>query len=158
MEETKMKETEMKETKTNKIIINGVMTSAYYGKSKMETNSEPKTRLAIHIDEEEWKRLKEFATPYYGNKDLTPAWLDYDNYSDAGDNGVYVNLKSNYVIPTRYNKQNYPDILTNDVEYSDRLIGSVVKVAINFKPGAFYPSAIVITELGEERNPFDGME
>lgn len=146
------------ETKTNKIIINGVMTSAFYGKSKMETNSEPKTRLAIHIDEEEWKRLKEFATPYYGKKDMTPAWLDYDNYSDAGDNGVYVNLKSNYEIPTRYNKQNYPDILTNDVEFSDRLIGAVVKVAINFKPGAFYPSAIVINSLGEERNPFDGME
>lgn len=148
----------MKETKTNKIIINGVMTSAFYGKSKMETNSEPKTRLAINIDESEWKRLKEFAAPYYGKKDMTPAWLDYDNYSDAGDNGVYINLKSIYEVPTRYNKQNYPDILTNDVEYSDRLIGAVVKVAINFKPGAFYPSAIVITELGEERNPFDGME
>ena len=156
MEETKMEET--RETKTNKIIIKGVMTSAFYGKSKMETNSEPKTRLAIHIDEEEWKRLKEFAAPYYGKKDMTPAWLDYDNYSDAGDNGVYVNLKSNYEIPTRYNKQNYTDILTNDVEYSDRLIGAEVKVAINFKQGAFYPSAIVIMELGEERNPFDGME
>lgn len=149
----------MEETrKTSKIIIKGVMTSAFYGKSKMETNSEPKTRLAIHIDEDEWKRLKEFAAPYYGKKDMTPAWFDYDNYSDAGDNGVYVNLKSNYEIPTRYNKQNYPDILTNDVEYSDRLIGAEVKVAINFKPGAFYPAAIVIMELGEERNPFDGME
>lgn len=146
------------ETKSNKIIINGVMTSAFYGKSKMETNSQSKTRLAIHIDEDEWKRLKEFAAPYYGKKDMKPSWLEYDNYYDAGDNGVYVNLKSNYEIPTRYNKQNYPDILTNDVEFSDRLIGAAVKVAINFKQGAFYPSAIVITELGEERNPFDGME
>ena len=149
----------MKETKnSNKIIIKGIMTSAFYGKSKMETNSEPKTRLAIHIDEDEWKRLKEFAKAYYDKKDMTPAWLDYDNYSDAGEKGVYVNLKSNYEIPTRYNKQNYPDILTNDVEYSDRLIGAAIKVAINFKQGAFYPSAIVITELGLERNPFDGME
>ena len=148
----------MKKTETNKIIINGVMTSAFYGKSKMETNSQSKTRLAIHIAEGEWKILKEFATPYYDKKDMKPAWLDYDNYSDAGDNGVYVNLKSNYEIPTRYNKQNYPDILTNDVEFSDRLIGASVKVAINFKHGAFYPSAIVIKELGEERNPFDGME
>lgn len=149
-----MKKTE----KSNKIIIKGIMTSAFYGKSKMETNSESKTRLAIHIDEEEWKRLKEFAAPYYGKKDMSPAWFGYENYSDAGENGVYVNLKSNYEIPTRYNKQNYPDILTNDVEFSDRLIGASVKVAINFKQGAFYPSAIVITELGEKRNPFDGME
>ena len=149
----------MKETKnSNKIIIKGIMTSAFYGKSKMETNSQSKTRLAIHIDEDEWRRFKEFAAQYYGKKDMAPAWLDYDNYSDAGDNGVYVNLKSNYEIPTRYNKQNYPDILINDVEFSDRLIGASVKVAINFKQGAFYPSAIVITELGEERNPFDGME
>lgn len=147
----------MKKT-ANKIIINGVMTSAFYGKSKMETNSQPKTRLAIHISEGEWKILKEFAVQYYGKKDMRPAWLDYDNYSDAGDNGVYVNLKTNYEIPTRYNNQDYPDILTNDAEFSDRLIGAVVKVAINFKQGAFYPSAIVITELGEERNPFDGME
>ena len=146
------------ETNSNKIIIKGIMTSAFYGKSKMETNSQSKTRLAVHIDEAEWKKLKEFAAPYYGKKDMAPAWLDYDNYSDAGDNGVYINFKSNYEIPTRYNKQNYPDILTNDVEFSDRLIGAVVKVAINFKQGAFYPSAIVITELGEERNPFDGME
>lgn len=150
MEETK--------NKNNKIIISGVMTYAFYGKSKMETNSEPKTRLAIHIDEGEWKRLKEFAAPYYGKKDMAPAWLDYENYSNAGENGVYVNLKSNYEIPTRYNKQNYPNILTNGVEFSDRLIGAAVKVAINFKQGAFYPSAIVITELGVERNPFDGME
>ena len=149
---------ERTETKTSKIIIKGVMTSAFYGKSKMETNSQSKTRLSIHIDVDEWKRLKEFAAPYYGKKDMKPAWLDYENYSDAGDNGVYVNLKSNYEIPTRYNKQNYPDILTNDVEFSDRLIGAVVKVAINFKQGAFYPSAVLINELGEERNPFEGME
>ena len=149
----------MKEAKnSNKIIIKGIMTSAFYGKSKMETNSQSKTRLAIHIDEDEWKRLKEFAAPYYGKKDMAPAWLDYDNYLDAGDNGIYVNFKSNYEIPTRYNKQNYPDILTNDVEFSDRLIGASVIVAINFEQGAFYPSSIVSTELGEERNPFDGME
>lgn len=148
----------MKNTKSNKIIISGVMTSAFYGKSKMETNSQSKTRLAIHIDELEWERLKEFANSYYGKKDMKPTWLDYDNYSDAGDNGVYVNLKSNYEIPTRYNNQNFPDILTNDVVFSDRLIGATVKVAINFKQGAFYPSAIVINELGEERNPFEGME
>ena len=149
----------MKETKnSNKIIIKGIMTSAFYGKSKMETNSECKTRLAIHINEEEWKKLKEFAAPYYGKKDMKPAWFDYDSYPDAGDKGVYVNLKTNYEIPTRYNKQNYPDILTNDAEFSDRLIGASVKVNINFKQGAFYPSAIVITELGIERNPFDGME
>lgn len=149
---------ERTETKTSKIIIKGVMTSAFYGKSKMETNSQSKTRLSIHINEEEWKRLKEFAGQYYGKKDMKPAWLDYDNYSQAGDNGVYVNLKSNYEIPTRYNKQNYPDILTKDVEFSDRLIGAIVKVAINFKQGAFYPVAIVIMELGVDRNPFDGME
>lgn len=149
---------ERTETKTSKIIIKGVMASAFYGKSTLETNSQSKTRLAIHIDEDEWKRLKEFAAPYYGKKDMKPAWLDYENYSDAGENGVYVNLKSNYEIPTRYNKQNYPDILTNDVEFSDRLIGSLVKIAINFKQGAFYPSAILIMGLGEERNPFDGME
>lgn len=149
---------ERTETKTNKIIINGVMTSAFYGKSKVETYSEHKTRLAVHIDEDEWKKLKEFAAPYYDNKDMKPAWLEYDNYLDAGDNGVYVNLKSIYEIPTRYNRQNYPDILAHDVKFSDRLIGAAVKVAINFKQGAFYPSAIVITELGEERNPFDGME
>lgn len=148
----------MKKTKTNKIIISGVMTSAFYGKSKVEKNSQSKTRLAIHIDEEEWKRLKEFAIPYYDKKDMTPSWLDYSSYSDAGENGVYVNFKSNYNIPTRYNRQNYPDILTNEVEFSDRLIGASVKVAINFKQGAFYPSAIIITELGEEHNPFDGME
>lgn len=151
-----MEKTETK--KSNKIIITGVMTSAFYGKSKMETNSEAKTRLAVHIDEPEWKKLKDFAKDYYGKKDMTPAWLDYENYSDAGENGVYINLKSNYEIPTRFNKQNYPNILTNDVEFSDRLIGAAVKVAINFKQGAFYPSAIVISELGEERNPFDGME
>lgn len=149
---------ERTETKTSKIIIKGVMTSAFYGKSTLETNSQSKTRLAIHIDEDEWKRLKEFAAPYYGKKDMKPAWLDYENYSDAGENGVYVNLKSNYEIPTRYNKQNYPDILTNDVVFSDRLIGALVKIAINFKQGAFYPSAILIMGLGEERNPFDGME
>lgn len=135
--------TEKKEKKTvDNIIIEGVVKSAYIGGSKF--NETKKNRIAVKSDSIPYDQITAYEG--VGNK-LTPAWFK--------DRTGYINLASIYNIPVMGVKG---EIMTfEEFTENERAIGSKVRMSITQKEGSVYPKAIKILELGEERDPFEGL-
>lgn len=135
--------TEKKEKKTvDNIIIEGVVKSAYIGGSKF--NETKKNRIAVKSDSIPYDQITAYEG--VGNK-LTPAWFK--------DKTGYINLASIYNIPVMGVKG---EIMTfEEFTENERAIGSKIRMSITQKEGSVYPKAIKILELGEERDPFEGL-
>lgn len=132
------------ETKKNEVIIEGVVVSARYGKTKF--SEDEKNRLTIKSDNLPYEVFDE-AYKSVGSK-LTPTWLKERN--------GYINLNSKFDIPNKSingRKQSFNDFIEEDT-----CVGSEVKIALTVKEGAIYPIAFVVTKEGEPRNAFDGLE
>jgi hypothetical protein len=135
-------DTENKEKSVDNIIIEGVVKSAYIGKTKF--SDKVKNRIAVQSDNIPYDQI--IAYKEAGNK-LTPAWYK--------DRTGYINLASIYNIPVMGIKN---DIMTfEEFTENERSIGSKIRMSITQKEGSVYPKAIKILELGEERDPFEGL-
>lgn len=77
---------------------------------------------------------------------FTPDWVkDFEGY---------VNLSTKYELPFRdVNKVEYPSIEAA-IEHGLKWIGAEVKVSVNLKEGALYPSALIMLTEGEAHNAF----
>lgn len=139
---------ETKETKETKkqVIVEGLITSARFGKSRFDDNE--KNRLSV--------KCEEGAIPYeifdefyktVGNK-LTPTWLKERN--------GYINVSSKFDIPVKTTTGRVIEF--EDLIESTTCIGSKIKLALNVKEGATYPISILILEDGEESDPFSMFE
>lgn len=135
--------TKNEEKKTvDNIIIEGVVKSAYIGKTKFSDTV--KNRIAVQSDNIPYDQITAYKE--VGNK-LTPAWFK--------DKTGYINLASIYNIPVMGVKG---EIMTfEEFTENERAIGSKVRMSITQKEGSVYPKAIKILELGEERDPFEGL-
>ena len=132
--------TENKETKG--LIVEGVVTSAYKGKSKY--NEEIKNRIAIKSESIPYDNITAFNDS--GNK-LTPTWFK--------EKTGYINLTSRFNIPVmtmKGKKITFEEWLETKV-----VIGSTVKCKFIQKEGAVYPVAIKVIEDGEEFDAFEGL-
>ena len=124
------------------IIIEGVVKSAYIGGSKF--NETKKNRIAVKSETIPYDQITAYEG--VGNK-LTPSWFK--------DKTGYINLASIYNIPVMGVKG---EIMTfEEFTENERAIGSKVRMSITQKEGSVYPKAIKILELGEERDPFEGL-
>ena len=135
--------TENKDKKTvDNIIIEGVVKSAYIGKTKFSDTV--KNRIAVQSNTIPYDQITAYKE--VGNK-LTPAWYK--------DRTGYINLASIYNIPVMGIKN---EIMTfEEFTENERAIGSKIRMSITQKEGSVYPKAIKILELGEERDPFEGL-
>lgn len=135
--------TKNEEKKTvDNIIIEGVVKSAYIGGSKF--NETKKNRIAVKSETIPYDQITAYEG--VGNK-LTPAWFK--------DKTGYINLASIYNIPVMGVKG---EIMTfEEFTENERAIGSKVRMSITQREGAVYPKAIKVLELGEERDPFEGL-
>lgn len=134
--------TENKEKTVDNIIIEGVVKSAYIGKTKF--NDTVKNRIAVQSDTIPYDQITAYNE--VGNK-LTPAWYK--------DRTGYINLASIYNIPVMGIKN---EVMTfEEFTENERSIGSKIRMSITQKEGSVYPKAIKILELGEERDPFEGL-
>lgn len=135
--------TKNEEKKTvDNIIIEGVVKSAYIGKTKFSDTV--KNRIAVHSDSIPYEQITAYKE--VGNK-LTPAWYK--------DRTGYINLASIYNIPVMGVKN---EVMTfEEFTENERAIGSKIRMSITQKEGSVYPKAIKILELGEERDPFEGL-
>lgn len=140
MEEKKTNET-VDET-VDTLIIEGVVISAYVGKSRF--SDQEKSRLAIQSDSIPYDQITAFNDS--GNK-LTPAWFKERN--------GYMNLASVYNIPVKDLKNK--EITFEEFTQRDTAIGSKIRLAIIQRDGAIYPKAFKILEEGSPRDPFEGL-
>ena len=140
----KAKSTETKETKETKkqVIVEGLITSARFGKSRFDDTE--KNRLSVKCEEGviPYEIFDEFYKTV-GNK-LTPTWLKERN--------GYINVSSKFDIPVK--TVNGRTITFADLIETTTCIGSKIKLALNVKEGATYPISILILEEGEENDPF----
>lgn len=132
---------ETKET-INNLIIEGIVISAYIGKSRFSDTE--KSRLAIQSDSIPYDKITAFNES--GAK-LTPAWFK--------DKNGYMNLASIYDIPVKDVKGR--QISFEEFVESETAIGSKIKISIVQRDGAIYPKAFRVLEEGEPRDPFEGL-
>lgn len=126
----------------NTLIIEGIVISAYIGKSRF--SDVEKCRLAIESKTIPYDKITAFKES--GTK-LTPAWFK--------DKNGYMNLASIYSIPVK-------DSRGREIEFaefveSETAIGSKIKLSVVQREGAIYPKAFIVLEDGEPRDPFAGL-
>lgn len=143
MSTTNKENKENKENKVNKeIIVEGVVTSAYKGKTKY--SEEVKNRIAIKSESIPYDKITAFNES--GNK-LTPTWFK--------EKTGYINLTSRFDIPVMTingKKITFEEWLETKV-----VLGSSVKCKFIQKEGAIYPVSIKVVEDGEEFDAFEGL-
>ena len=148
MEEKKKEETidtlkmeeKKKEETIDTLIIEGIVISAYVGKSRF--SDQEKSRLAIQSDSIPYDQITAFKES--GNK-LTPAWFK--------DRNGYMNLASVYNIPVKNMKNR--EITFEEFTQLDTAIGSKIRLSVIQRDGAIYPKAFKILEEGTPRDPFE---
>lgn len=129
-------------TTNNDLIIEGIVSSAYIGKSRF--SDVEKKRIAIKCDTIPYDQITAFKDS--GNK-LTPSWFK--------DKTGYINLASIYNIPVKDTRGR--EITFEEFCEMETSIGSKIKIAIKQSEGALYPKAFVILEDGEPRDAFAGL-
>lgn len=142
MSTTNTNKTQEQETPVKGIIIEGVVTSAYKGKTKY--SEEIKNRIAIKSESIPYDKITAFEES--GNK-LTPTWFK--------EKTGYINLTSRFDIPVmtiKGKKITFEEWLETKV-----VIGSTVKCKFIQKEGAIYPVAIKVVEDGEVFDAFEGL-
>lgn len=124
-----------------RLIIEGTIIKAIFGKTRY--SEEKKNRLTLKSDSIPYDQIHSYDS--VGNK-LTPTWFK--------DKNGYMNLSSGYDIPVKRN-----NTIMTFTEWIDTgfAIGSDVKMAVNCKDGAIYPTAITVVKDGEPFDPFEGM-
>lgn len=137
---------------TNEFIVSGTVAMAYIGSSKYSDKVKSRILLKDCPD-----IPYELITAFDGSGErLTPKWFK----EQTGD----INLSTAYELPVRVDcsipeyEGNTKNIKTfGQLLDAVDLIGSNVSIKVVQKDGAIYPKAMIVTEIGEGSNPFEGM-
>lgn len=142
---------------SKKVIVKGILTSCYYGKSKLDKDNN-KFRLSIKVEQSEVEKLRNKAVELktYETTRLVPKW-----FTDDIETIEYLNFKSIYDLPLKHENETttLEDVLSDNDNYLNcRLVGSECRISVTLKEGAIYPNAIMIDKAGEVKNPFSDFE
>lgn len=109
----------------------------------------PKEKLYVtlaeaEVSEDQFEKLKEAFKD--SGKQFTPEWiLNFEGY---------VNLSTEFQLPCRTVDKEEFDSIEDCIKNGLKWMGAEVKISINVKEGAIYPSAIVFLTEGSALNAF----
>lgn len=137
------------ELKSKSIYVRGAICDVMYGKRRFKKgrDKEDKYRISIKAEREDMDKLAEAAEPYYEDTDdqFIPKWLTDPEARE------YLNLASNYDIPAgmRGADKTIEDLgkLYEYVSDNGNVNGSKCVIMLTLKPGAIYPSSILLKEI-----------
>lgn len=143
---------EAKETKRKGMVIEGTLIKARREQKEFKGNKIDKFNITVaevKLTDEQKNELKEAFKDSGVN--FTPAWVkDFEGYVNVGS--------SEFAVP-------YQDIMGKKYESLEEAVndglpymGAKVKLALNVKPGAIYPKAMVFLTEGEPYNPFNDFD
>lgn len=84
-------------------------------------------------------------------KKFTPSWVED---IEKG----FVNTKTKFDLPVRYNGTDYKsieDLIADEEDFEP--MGASVKLGLNVKNGAIYPTAVIVLANGEAFDPFEDL-
>lgn len=126
-------------------IKNATINHAYYGGTNF--TREKKFRLTVTTDK---YFIDDDVRKEFSESDLVPNWLNSE------ENEINIHLSSSFDFPVKMPKG---DVITfAEFIESGKRIDVKADIKINFKDGASYPVALVISDIGTIYNPFEDME
>ena len=137
----------------NKLVIPGTLTAYRYSGTKY-VNDKEVYQVSIKTDALTQDLVDQIKEDYFSDtKDkYLPSFIKKFDNGEAED-GVFVNLKSQYEIPAFVQGQGNKRYSFDDViELGDGLPphGSVVKLSCRLKEGSIYPLAVMFIEINKQ--------
>ena len=137
------------ELKSKSVYVRGAICDVMYGKRSFKKGGDKvdKYRISIKAEREDMDKLAEAAKPYYADTEekFLPKWFIDPEARE------YLNLASNYDIPAgRRGDDKTIEELGKLQEYVDdngNINGSKCVIMLTLKPGAVYPSSILLKEI-----------
>ena len=137
------------ELKSKSVYVRGAICDVMFGKRSFKKGGDKvdKYRISIKAEREDMDKLAEAAEPYYEDTDdkWLPKWLTDPEARE------YLNLASNYDIPAGMRGADKTiEELGNLYQYVNEhgnVNGSKCVIMLTLKPGAVYPSSILLKEI-----------